>query len=405
MRPGQSGDSSAAPSTAPTLAFEEFQAARRFPALDGVRAIAILLVFTAHPAYAHFWPSFHGPNGVTIFFVLSGFLITTLALREETRQGSLDLTSFYIRRLCRIYPLYTAVLLLYCVLLLVVGLQAERRAWFVAQLPYYSLGLPEHAFFLRHVKVPFDGAWSLGIEEKFYLLWPILLVATLSVTGYTRRFVVLSLIGLVSLLAPFISPYGIYLAPYVQLVFGCVAALLLHRPSTYDVVARLGRYPVVAALGALLVVLQFLVPGTETGQHLYAPYGVVACLLLIGLVTTTAPWVAWLWSRPMVVTATLSYALYLVHNFGLNFAEKLVPGGHGLAGSLVSTALGLSLAYLIAYGLNRTVERPFISLGHRITRRRRRALDEVSPDRLAAKLPGRDHAHSPGGGPSVLKRP
>ncbi|MDX6567143.1 MAG: hypothetical protein QOE10_2805, partial [Gaiellales bacterium] len=74
-------------------------------------------------------------------------------------------------------------------------------------------------------------------------------------------------------------------------------------------------------------------------------------------------------------------------------------------GSLVSTALGLSLAYLIAYGLNRTVERPFISLGHRITRRRRRALDEVSPDRLAAKLPGRDHAHSPGGGPSVLKRP
>jgi peptidoglycan/LPS O-acetylase OafA/YrhL len=196
--------------------------------------------------------------------------------------------------------------------------------------------------------------------------------------------VVLSLIGLVSLLAPFVSTYGIYLAAYVQLAFGCAAALLLHRPSTYEVVARVGRYPAVATLGVLLVILQFLIPGTGIGQDLYAPYGAVACLLLVGLVTTTAPWIAWLWSRPMVVTATLSYALYLVHNFGLNFAEKLVPGGHGLAGSLVSTALGLTLAYLIAYGLNRTVERPFISLGQRITQRRRRAFDQAVRERSAA---------------------
>ena len=320
--------------------------------------------------------------------MLSGFLITTLALREETRQGSLDLTSFYIRRLCRIYPLYTAVLLLYYLLLLAVGLQPERRGWFVGQLPYYTLGLPEHAFFLRHVKVPFDGAWSLGIEEKFYLLWPLVLVATLGAARYARPFAVLFLIGLVSFMAPFVSSYGIYLAPYVQLVFGCVAALLLHRSWTYNVVARLGRSSVVAAVGSLLIVLQFLVPRTGTGQDLYAPYGAVACLLLIGLVMTTAPWIAWLWSRPMVVTATLSYALYLVHNFGLNFAQKIVPGGHGLAGSLASTALGLTLAYLIAYALNRTVERPFISLGQRITRRRR-ALEKASTEQPAALLPSR----------------
>jgi hypothetical protein len=60
-----------------------------------------------------------------------------------------------------------------------------------------------------------------------------------------------------------------------------------------------------------------------------------------------------------------------------------VPGGYGLAGSLVSTALGLSLAYVIAYGMNRTIERPFISLGHRITRRRRRAFDEALTERPA----------------------
>jgi peptidoglycan/LPS O-acetylase OafA/YrhL len=310
MRPGQSGDSSAAPSTAPTLAFEEFQAARRFPALDGVRAIAICLCSrrTRRTALLAVIPRPERGHDL---------------LRPERVLPALADPP---RRDAECHRIYTTVR----------GLVVDR------------------------------SRFSAGSV---------------------------------------ISSYGIYLAPYVQLVFGCVAALLLHRPSSYDVVARLGRYPVVAVLGVLLVVLQFLVPGTGTGQDLYAPYGVVACLLLIGLVTTTAPWVAWLWSRPMVVTATLSYALYLVHNFGLNFAEKLVPGGHGLAGSLVSTALGLSIAYLIAYGLNRTVERPFISLGHRITQRRRRALGEVSPDRLAVRQPGRDRAHSPDGGPSVLKRP
>jgi peptidoglycan/LPS O-acetylase OafA/YrhL len=161
-----------------TLEFEQFQALRRFPVLDGVRAIAILLVFTAHPAYEHFWPALHGPNGVTIFFVLSGFLITTLALREEARDGWLDLKGFYIRRICRIYPLYVVVLALYCVLILGLGMESARKTLFLDELPYYALGLPEHGLFVHGVIAPFDGAWSLGIEEKFYLLWPVLLVAT-----------------------------------------------------------------------------------------------------------------------------------------------------------------------------------------------------------------------------------
>lgn len=130
------------------------------------------------------------------------------------------------------------------------------------------------------------------------------------------------------------------------MIFGCVGALVLHRRSTYDVAAHLGRYPLVTALGALLVALQFLIPNTGTGEDLYAPYGAVACLLLIGLVTTTAPWIAWLWSRPMVVTATLSYALHLIHNFGLNFAQKIVPAAPGLAGSRVDSAGNLACVSL-----------------------------------------------------------
>jgi peptidoglycan/LPS O-acetylase OafA/YrhL len=362
---------------ASSLSFDEFQELRRFPVLDGVRAIAILLVFTAHPAYQHFWPAFHGANGVTVFFVLSGFLITTLALREESRRGRIDLVAFYVRRVCRIYPLYVVVLLFYCVLILVLHQQADRRAAFVEELPYYALGFPEHALFLRHVKAPFDGAWSLGIEEKFYLLWPLAFAAT----TMRSRYAVLAVAGIASAAAPFAVTHGIVAAPYVQLVFGCLAALLLYDPRGYGLLRRLGAYPLLAALAVAFLVLQFAVPGTGPGGGVYVPFGLVVCLLLTSLLVTTAPWIAWLWSRPLVMTAVLSYALYLIHNFGLNLMEKVVPSGHGLAGSLVSTTSGIAIAYGFALLLNRTVERPCIRFGHRLTARRRAAPVPARPAR------------------------
>ena len=323
-----------------------------------------------------------------MFFVLSGFLITTLAVREEGRRGHLDTASFYIRRVCRIFPLYTFVLLFYCLLILVVGFQPERRSAFVDQLPYYGLGFPEHGFFLDGAHAPFDGSWSLGVEEKFYLLWPLVFVAAV-LTGTRARMLLLALVGAFSIAAPAIWRDGVVVAPYVQLAFGCAAALLLQRHLTYERVRRLGATPVLIALCLVFVALQFALPAHDTAPRgvLYAPYGLVVALLLIGLVTTTDTWIGWLWSRPLVLTATLSYALYLIHNFGLNLAEKIVPAGHGLAGSLVSTALGIGMAYVFAYYLHRTIEQPFIGLGRRITRRRSRMRAETGFEEPVAQLP------------------
>ncbi|MDX6452103.1 MAG: hypothetical protein QOH16_2152 [Gaiellaceae bacterium] len=353
----------------PPLSYDEYRELTRFPALDGLRAVAILLVFTAHPAYRHFWPRFHGSNGVTVFFVLSGFLITTLALREETRLGRLDLRSFYTRRLCRIYPLYTAVLLLYVLLIMVVGFQADRRARFVEELPYYSLGLPEHGIYFRSVVAPFDGAWSLGIEEKFYLLWPVALAVTAAAL-LRWRYALLAVIGVTSIVAPYLSTLGAIVSPYVHIVFGCTAGLILNNRRSYDAVRWLGRERVLAAVVVGWGIVQFAIPGTTMGGALYAPYGAVATVLLVSLVITRAPWVKWLWSRPMVTLATLSYGLYLVHNFGLNLAEKGVPLRWGLAGSLLSTTLGLAAAFVAAWILHRTVERPFIAWGRRRVKKR-----------------------------------
>ena len=91
------------------MTFERYKARKRIKELDGLRAIAVLLVVTVH-MHDKVWTRLNGGLGVVIFFVLSGYLITMLALREEEARGGLDFTAFYIRRTFRIFPLYYVVL-------------------------------------------------------------------------------------------------------------------------------------------------------------------------------------------------------------------------------------------------------------------------------------------------------
>src|SRR5438132_2746180 len=140
---------------------------------DGLRAIAMLLVLSAHlptAAKADFGARF----GLGLFLMQSGYLITAILLREEAKHGAVDLRAFYIRRVSRLFPAYFVVLAIYAVLFLVVGVQPHRRSVFVAAMPYYLTYMGEIPFFGWRVDLPFFQSWTLGLEEKFYLLWPIL---------------------------------------------------------------------------------------------------------------------------------------------------------------------------------------------------------------------------------------
>src|SRR5262245_38320588 len=100
----------------PATTYQEFRELTRFPALDGVRAIAVLMVITVHSGFHSdfwLWGLVDGSMGVPIFFVLSGYLITTLCLREEADRGSVSLKAFYIRRALRLLPAYYLTLILY----------------------------------------------------------------------------------------------------------------------------------------------------------------------------------------------------------------------------------------------------------------------------------------------------
>lgn len=147
------------------------------PALDGIRAFAVLLVLLFH-AGVPFMGS--GYLGVDVFFVLSGFIITTLLMKEHAETGHINLPFFYLRRVCRLYP---ALLLL--LLLVLIGF------WAVLGIPPTELkNYPAHAgialLYLTDVALLMDWmpktsiimhTWSIAIEEHYYIIWPFVLLA------------------------------------------------------------------------------------------------------------------------------------------------------------------------------------------------------------------------------------
>lgn len=158
-----------------------------FPALDGLRGVAVLIVMLAHGSVRLF-PGYltyrGGWLGVEIFFVLSGFLITGLLLKERLKSGRISLTSFWTRRTLRIWPLYYAVLLLYVFVLPQFDSSLFARVYVSEGEPgweqYRSALWSFFVFLQNYVAVTSEAHlvlgifWSLAIEEHFYLFWPLL---------------------------------------------------------------------------------------------------------------------------------------------------------------------------------------------------------------------------------------
>jgi peptidoglycan/LPS O-acetylase OafA/YrhL len=353
-------------------AYDAYRKQRYFPALDGVRAVAITLVFTVHVGYERFWRPFWGGNGVTLFFVLSGFLITTLALREEERDGRLSLKSFYIRRVFRIYPMYLGVLAFYCLVIYGAHFEPDRRGEFSNQLPYYLLGFPEHGFFSfqggLHDAPPFSGAWSIGIEEKFYLVWPV--VGFVLLMGKVNaRLIVCAVAAVLFIAAPEITREGTYVYQYLFIVLGVAVALLLHQRRTFNRLRILGTDRVMVALFALFVASQFAIGMDRDNRLLTTPDGLVLAALICGVAISKGNATAWLRSRPAVLIGRISYVLYLVHAFVLNTFEKTFLGTSDIAHSIAVALVAYPFAVGVSWVIHVLAEKPIIGIGHRLAHR------------------------------------
>lgn len=354
------------------ISYEEFRAMRRFPAFDGLRAIAAALVFTFHfggPDWG--WTS--GWIGVHLFFVLSGFLITTLLLREEERYGRVSLRGFYVRRLFRIMPVYLVVLAVTYALAHLNGTGDQVRRSLL------------HYLFLLNEFAPTSGfvhSWTIGIEQKFYLFWPVLAFVLIAGVFWKRIALTLAAIAALTVVIPTLTAAPFWPIHYIVILVGCLLAIVMHHPQGFAVVRPL-THPVVAVVVAAGFVgahlgIRYWPPSPDGHvEPMLATYAVAAAILLPSLLSRSLP-AKLLSLRPMVFVGERSYSLYLVQLIAASIVVRLVPGwSHASSKQLIATLLvGLAGADL----LYRWVEQPMIRLGRRFATRRRSSTAEV-PDR------------------------
>jgi peptidoglycan/LPS O-acetylase OafA/YrhL len=358
--------------------FHLYRARKYVPELDGVRALCIVGVISSHLRDSAGWHWLSGGLGVYVFFVLSGYLITTLALREERAIGHLSYAAFYIRRTLRIFPLYYVAVLVYCGLMFFTSWGREIRQNFIDALPYYLTYLQELPYTYQTIvggrPSPFGHSWSLGIEEKYYLVWPVLafgLWASAPVLRLRGTLVLLVLFAAtqsIGRLSPAIDAWRpeLILYPYSHILWGCLLAILLDDPRWFRRLRWLG-----SPLGILLSLAAFLAaqvayePLSGTFREIMIFHGLATTALMGAILTADGP-VQWvLRTRPLVFLGKVSYGMYLFHGLGTSAAQKVVPHDRGPMFAWLAFTLAVGFTAAIAYVLAVAVERPGIRLGRR----------------------------------------
>jgi len=350
-----------------------YKALRYFPALDGVRAVAVLLTVAVHGGRhsAHLLEHLDGSSGVPIFFVLSGFLITTLLSRELEQAGRIHFGAFYVRRALRLLPVYFVVLAGYLALVLA-SQSAEavaRRASMLARLPLFLLYLNEYGPLVGPPSTVFGHTWSLGIEEKFYLTWPAL---AFGLWRDRRRQRLAGALGLaLAFWAAFALPGDpVFGLSYGALLVGCALALVLHESRGFAALRFLAGTG--AQLGVLVLVGSFLfAPGCFALRR--TPWlALVIALGLAALMVRRSAAHRVLGSAPATYLGRRSYAIYLVHVLVIHGVDR-VPLERLELGAAATEVLAYAavvlISTLVAEGLFRLIEQPCNRLGARWSER------------------------------------
>lgn len=365
------------------MSFDEHRNRRFLPALDALRAISVLLVFTCH---LHFgtWTWVGGEKGVTIFFILSGYLITSLALREERERGALNLTAFYVRRTFRILPLYYFVLAVYVLIILVLHAAPDKYANFRSALPYYLLYFQEYPFFAgingQHDNIAFFHTWSLGIEEKFYLILPAIAFVFLRAQRPARLPTCIGL-GILCIASPSIfgRPDGSMIFPYFNILCGCGLAFLLDNERVYTSVGALATQVSLSICAVLLLAFQFTWAAFKVFPYDYpldVAYTLVATVFVSSVILNGARADRLLGFPILLLLGRLSYSMYLVHVLCLNAVETVIRKVAGFLPAKFVVPIVLAsmdmlmvvvVTVLVSWILSALVEKPLIKIGRTVS--------------------------------------
>lgn len=340
----------------------------RWPGLDGVRGVAVIFVVLHHtyllPVYSF------GSLGVTMFFTLSGFLITSLLLDQRVRIGRIQLGSFYLRRARRLLPALLAFMAAVTLLAVVSG-----QRYFTALDAFFVLAyVGNWAIIGGHQLGGLHHTWSLAVEEQFYLLWPFLVAALAR-----RASGLLYLTGIAAVVSIAVRMllweggegydrvyYG-FDTRVDALLIGCLLAMGVRMRRAYP--SR--RAPAGLAVVALAVVGLLAPAGGPAVVFVLMPTAVALLTAVLISSVTGTEYDGWLASKPLVLIGQRSYALYLWHYLCLSFAWRLPVAG------VVQAVVGVVLAWTLTAFSWRFVEQPF--LRHRVGQEPEKSLARPAP--------------------------
>lgn len=361
------------------------------PGLDGLRAVAFLLVFAFHTDYLEF-----GWVGVQLFFVLSGFLITAILVRMKQNLSTRDyFVKFYGRRMLRIFPLYYFYLILMLCLttfLISIGYKPALMQLFQDQLPY-ALGYVynfhyasldyRHLYFLVHF-------WSLSVEEQFYIFWPLLIILVpekvrkcffVGVVFLGPLFRILLTLGYKYSLLPFLNEFpamGIYPLTFNHIdAFGLGAFIacypipkaksqLIILTFLLPVVAFLWQYLASGSIGSSgSLGFQFIMP---LGYQYIWGYTALSYYfaVLVYAVAREGLFAVFLENGILKYLGKISYGLYVYHNGVIWFAGRIRD--FGVEDNLVkplSALIAIVVTFILAALTYRFIEKPFLVLKDR----------------------------------------
>lgn len=355
------------------------QNSKYFPALDGLRAVSILLVVISH---AGFRESVPGGLGVIFFFVISGFLLTSHMAQEISTTGTLRLGNFYLRRVLRLAPALITYVTLSGVVLSSMGVDI-RPAHVASALLYFANYYHVYIQYSEHN--PYPVLWSLAVEEHFYICFPILMII------YRHNLIkVTRLIACIILLVPFWRVYEhlhcnqshLLLCNYTNaimvynnailyrtdtifdcILYGSLLALLMHyyRERVMQLLVNPGV--LVFSLALLLSSLLYRSPFfRETFRYSLQS---LACALIIlnvlygrGLMHRVR---AILSGKLPVLIGRLSYSLYLFH-FGTLMFVTLLLGVRSPRDTAGAMALYIGLSFALSFASYYFIERPMVAL-------------------------------------------
>jgi peptidoglycan/LPS O-acetylase OafA/YrhL len=370
------------------------------PALNGIRALAVVLVFFAHSGLEHSVP---GGLGVTVFFVLSGFLITTLMRMEQQRSGGIHFRSFYLRRVVRLMPPLVVIVALAAL--------ASQLGWIQG---HFTLsGLLSVLFYFGNYHViatDFGGVpagmgvtWSLAVEEHFYLFYPPLAAVLLRIN---RRNVSATVLG-ASVFAVTAWRFWLYDQGFGEnylgmatdtridaILIGCMLAVL--RNPWIDPIPQQRPVAEFAMAMACFAVLLGTLLYRDDQFRLTLRYTVqslaLAPLLWLAVARADSMWTRWLNARPMVYLGTVSYTLYLSHHLILESLQYHWPHADWALTTGVAAVMTLATCEL----MRRWVEDPCAAMRKRMHQRALRS--PVVSNAAATKTSVGAYVQPPAGG-------